>query len=1015
MGERRALVIGARNDRFGRLDFVEQVATDLHRALMDTSLGRCAAALSDGRDLLLGEAASCNAIKGALADAIQAAANDQATLFIYFLGHGRLEGEDFYLIASDTPGGQVDSETAVAIGQRIKELLRQYATIDGLMLVLDACHSGAAILDPVPGLLRSGVRTRMEILAATREDQTASNACFTRSLITLLTRGSASTADEYLRAYDEHSRLRDIAPVECKTMPSPVHVSLSGGTDAGLWLGRNHAADVRPALIGSRAAAEVARLTRELVQTVHLSRLLGMILSGASPIAIVGGAGTGKSTLLASLGRVSIAGLGGIDALVTIRPGDTLATIAERLVQQLNASVSYQQASDRWIQRVPEAERGTRSAFDQAISGPVANLTAADRVRIGVDGVEHLGTLDRRRLLEAFTGKPGAVLVITARSLAELDNILTLPERDTAGVAELLASLVSDAGIREGIGESSAGDWLLARILAGLWQTGMLESAGLGSSLSVAFDSAISAANVIAPTAPVERVLAALAAVPAGAGIPLELLAKAVVDDGDAAGGALVARDAVVALGELVARVDPGTADEWIGPAHDLVAEYLVGRLTPAQFAEIHLRLAQVAGDALPGVSSLGALAYSRRHRSDHFWLAGRIDLALAAVARLETPADNLGLWHMWQDRLADLPHDHPLVLDVRNIVATLTGQAGDAHSAVSLFEDLLPEVIRVQGENHADTFKVRGNLALWTGRAGQPEAALREFEALLDDQTRVLGPDDPDVMKTRVNIVTWTGESGNAQGALDLANILLPDQVRVAGADDPITLAVRFSVVSWTAKSGHPQDALRLAAELLPVEVGILGPDHTDTLATRAMICILTAQLNGPRAALGFANELLPDQVRVLGNSHPDVLKTQSNIANWTGATGNFEAALIMAQDVLLERERVLGRDHPDTLGSRNNVAIWTARSGRISEALAIWDGLLSDQQRLLGADHPDTFDTRGNKAIWTAQVTSSQDGLEQLRALLADEERVLGRDHPHTAITRNNITDLISKTRNG
>ena len=213
---------------------------------MDDLLGACRPALPRNRDLLLGEAADCDGIKEALTASFLSASADQATLFVYFIGHGHREDQDFYLIASDTPGPEhVDSDTAIPIGQRVKEALRRNATIDGLMLVLDACHSGSAVTDPVPGLLRTGISARMEVLAATREDETASNGCFTRSIIGLLTRGSAATADAYLRAYDEHSRLRKTAPSDCQGMPPAVHVSLGGGPDAGLWLGRNHIADVR--------------------------------------------------------------------------------------------------------------------------------------------------------------------------------------------------------------------------------------------------------------------------------------------------------------------------------------------------------------------------------------------------------------------------------------------------------------------------------------------------------------------------------------------------------------------------------------------------------------------------------------------------------------------------------------------------------------------------------------------------------------------------------------------------
>lgn len=37
-------------------------------------------------------------------------------------------------------------------------------------------------------------------------------------------------------------------------------------------------------------------------------------------------------------------------------------------------------------------------------------------------------------------------------------------------------------------------------------------------------------------------------------------------------------RDALVALGELVARAEPGQTSERVGPAHDLIPDHLVAR-----------------------------------------------------------------------------------------------------------------------------------------------------------------------------------------------------------------------------------------------------------------------------------------------------------------------------------------------------------------------------------------------------------------------------------------------------
>src|SRR3712207_5374689 len=138
MGERRALVIGAPNDRFGQLTFLPQVVRDLHEAVSDPQRGACRPALPGGADLLVGQAATHSAIRASIKDAIAAANRDRATLFVYFCGHGIRTAADFYLIGADTKPRDVDSDTAFGLGYRLTELLRANPRLDGVMFLLDA-------------------------------------------------------------------------------------------------------------------------------------------------------------------------------------------------------------------------------------------------------------------------------------------------------------------------------------------------------------------------------------------------------------------------------------------------------------------------------------------------------------------------------------------------------------------------------------------------------------------------------------------------------------------------------------------------------------------------------------------------------------------------------------------------------------------------------------------------------------------------------------------------------------
>lgn len=1011
MGERRALVIGAQNDRFGNLDFVDRVARDLHAAVMDEQFGACRPAVAGNNGLLLGGAANCAGIKEGLREAMESAALDQATLFIYFIGHGHQVDQDFFLVANDTPGSSVDSDTAIHVGQRVKELLRHNAAIDGLMLVLDACHSGAAVADPVPGLLQAGILARMEVLAATRRDETTSNGCFSRSITRLLTRGSASTADEYLRAYDEYARLQQAAPPGCQDMPTPVHVSLSGGTDAGLWLGRNPLADVRPSLAHTGSAADIARLTRRLVTTSSLRSLMSLLLGGSSLIAVTGGPGTGKSTLLAALGRNRIAGVAGTDVLVTARPGDTLATIVAGLGTQLSASGSYRQGQTLWARRTPVREQAKAPTADRILAGPLAHLASGDKITIAIDGIDQLGTLDRRRLLEALGGHPGVTVVVAGREVAETDGVasVVLPDRDPEAVRTLLAGLPADENTRTRLAEACGGDWLLARVLEGLSKAEALPATGQPD-LEEALEMAVRRARELAPAAPVDAVLAGLAAVPSGASMPFTLFMDVISCADDTRHNQAAVRDALVALGEMVARADPGSSDEWIGPAHDLIASFLTSRVSSGDLEQVHLRFAQAA-KILSGLDpSPRTLAYITHHLSDHLWHAGMKAEALSAVPKLDTPADNLAIWQLWEKRIAESAPDDPILLEVRNRVATWTGQSGNGQGARELFADLLPDVIKVHGVHHPMTYGIRGNLALWTGRMGSQAEAREQFEDLLRDQSEHLARDHPDLLKTRGNLATWTGEAGDPRTALEMSTALLADQQRILGPRHLNTFNTRLQVIMWTGRLGNAEEALAAGRELLADQEAAFGPDHTDTLVTRSVIADLAAQAGDRDCALRESADLLRAQLQVLGASHPDVLATKTNIATWTGESGDIGTALSATRELLIARRRLLGALHPATLQAHNNVAVWIGRSGNRQGALRILGKVLAAQERALGREHPDVLDTRGNIALQTAHSGDTAAAVQGLTALLADQERLLGATHPRTAETRANIRAILS-----
>jgi hypothetical protein len=60
-----------------------------------------------------------------------------------------------------------------------------------------------------------------------------------------------------------------------------------------------------------------------------------------------------------------------------------------------------------------------------------------------------------------------------------------------------------------------------------------------------------------------------------------------------------------------------------------------------------------------------------------------------------------------------------------------------------------------VLGPDHPDTLTTRKEIAVWRAETDDLAGAVTEFEQVLIDQLRVLGADHPDTLTTRNNLAT--------------------------------------------------------------------------------------------------------------------------------------------------------------------------------------------------------------------------------------------------------------------
>ncbi|MFI2005845.1 tetratricopeptide repeat protein [Streptomyces jumonjinensis] len=997
-----------------RIAGLAEAAGALDTALRDPLRGGCAAALADGRSLLLDQ--DRGATYAAVWEAAERAAGAEGLLVLAWAGHGMAMDGDFYVL----PEGSVPVPGHPAgpyhLTQHLRELLRGLPGLEAVVLV-DACESGDAPVQAAAGWTRlnQDARRRFQVLSAANTDEPAWDCAFTRAAAALLRGGDITAGDRLFtadvkRAAERAGRDRQ-QPVLLAWDGAADGAGGSGGEVRGVWVARN-AALLREA--GSLPAFSRADLPllRAGLRHYRPAPALAEVVSASRAhryVVVRGPAGFGKTTLLGALSRPEVgAGAvpeGFVHGLRLLKLHESAARVARDLAAQLTVTVDgFRAASEAFEASVPRARWETLPEAERALLGPLRLLPAHSVVRLALDGFDQLSetaAADLAGLVEELRAPAsrGAEVrvVVSSRPGAAPPAADTEIPLDAAADTEIRAHLDAQGvpgALLETITEAARGSWLVASLLAdharatpGL--TADRVPHGLASVYDQIFDAALDGgAAWDLDGGPERAVFTVLAAAGPGAVLPAEFLADACARLGSPEASGRWLRGGLPApLRRLTVRApagDGGTATELYGLFHQSLADHLTRR-SPAgpesgytvDAAAGHRAIAEAiaalapADERTPVTSRQPLQEYADRAEPDHLWHSGSPGRALESLqARPVTvPAENLLRWQRWQgEAVRLLGPDHPDALSTRGHVATWTGEAGDAAAARDLFTALLPDRIRVLGPDDQHTLDTRGNIAAWTGMAGDAATARDLCAELLPDLVRVLGPGHSDTLIIRSNIANWTGEAGDATAALELSTALLPDMTEALGPHHPDTLVIRNNIAAWTGETGDATTARDLFTALLPDRIRVLGPSHISTLVTRNNIANWTGEAGDATAALELSTALLPDMTEALGPHHPETLVIRNNIAAWTGKTGDAATARDLLTALLPDMTGTLGPDHPTTLTTRHNIARWTERAGDPLAALALWRELMPRWLSVYGEDHPRTLLLRERMAATEA-----------------------------------------------
>lgn len=942
MAERLALVIASECAEFPRLGFTGELATALYSVF--TTVGHWLP-VGDGPVL----DPTIIELKRRIKAAFQRADELGATLLIAFIGHGfTTNDDDFYLLAADS-AMPLDSDSGFHLVNVVAEQLGNTRSLDGLIVLVDACEAGTGALGAGSRWVRMLEKSagRMELLVAS-DDGNAYDGCFSRTLLRTFDTGLPGSGTNLLCA--------DLTPElnsSCQRQ-TPRHLSFNGTQvrrgDQGLWLVPNRSRS-RDAVTGRPAAGLVDHLVRSVSLTASVQETLADIVEagGDRLQALIGPAGAGKSTLMSLLIRpVLVETLGSltaefVTAAVFLDVTSTIESVLLELRNQLGARFGAEFAAAQQAVQAELTDRERFSAFEIEIVRPLHRMRKAGRrIRILIDGLDQpeegcrssvvaaittLTTDERLSHVRVIVGIRSGTEVVDHPDIAHARRVHLQPPT----AREVLRELTTAEGtIPDGLDrtihelpDDMRGGWLVPRLITEIdWPDGSCDGADLDALVALRFRTTHQRpvhADIALPMG------ALLAAVGVGPTAPLSLICEALRRLGRPVTLPQL-RDAVVDLGVLVARGHPGQDNERVGLSHAAFTNSLrqiVCTQWPTALLDAHTALA-TAFDTVAG-PDIDVYAHTAAPR--HYLASENSARALAFLDAADTkrrPIDNRASWANWLVAFQDaLPPDHPDLLAARARFARWTGDAGEPFAARAMFAGLVEDCTAMFGHDHPQTLLPRVQLANWhvqTGGAAQAVMMLTELLGLEQDEREKL--------RIRADLGFSTGQAGDIVGARDQYTAFLPALERLLGPTHPDVLHSRDQYARWIGEAGDPERARQQLIELVPLCEDVLGSEHTDTMWAKDNLARWTAACGDPDGAARLYGEVLALREKVSGTEHPFTLMTRRNLAQFCAGQGDYAAALELGADLPEIWRRLYGPDDRGTIDVTRNVAEWTAQA---------------------------------------------------------------------------------------
>ncbi|WP_436531285.1 FxSxx-COOH system tetratricopeptide repeat protein [Actinoplanes sp. HUAS TT8] len=365
-----------------------------------------------------------------------------------------------------------------------------------------------------------------------------------------------------------------------------------------------------------------------------------------------------------------------------------------------------------------------------------------------------------------------------------------------------------------------------------------------------------------------------------------------------------------------------------------------------------------------------------------------------------------------WTARLEELPDDdpdrHPLLvrlLHLRFHRGNLLRSLGEFVQARDLDERTLIAQEELIGESHPYTLFTAGSYGGDLRALGDYHEALeRDLRTHRASATR-FGEDHRRTLSFANNLGTSYRLTGDFRRALELDRATYNRMAQVLGEDHHRTLLTGNNLGSDLREAGEYQESVERLRKIRRGYEKLYGQHSTDALGVQVNLAVSLRGAGHVDEARDLLDEAY-DRLRInLGEDTWPTLLTRLSRAATMLVTEDYASAreeFEKTEDLLVRR---FSGDHPYVLLCRHNLVVALAGAGATETALVQATVSESALRDALGSAHPSTMAAVNNLALLLIDTGDGDTGRAMLADLVARLAVGLGEEHPDTYVSLGNL----------